>query len=144
MQIEISKVEVSKNPKVILITGKDGKMCSGFVFSQKGESTGLANLKVGDIIEAEISIGGDYGEYRNLKSFKLVSHQEPAPPGAVPPPAPPKPAPTPDKKPEISGPEHGLGMKIVGDLFIAGKLEKDHPLVVKMWAELNRIMGVGK
>jgi len=48
------------------------------------------------------------------------------------------------KRVEVVGPEHGLALKMVGDLFLGGKLKDDDALVAKMWAELHRIMGTGK
>ena len=48
------------------------------------------------------------------------------------------------KQVEVSGPEHGMACKAVADLWIAGKLKDDNPMVLKMLAELNRIMGTAR
>lgn len=48
------------------------------------------------------------------------------------------------EKPTISGPEHGMAMKLIGDLWIAGKLQDTNPLVTKTLSELHRIMGTSR
>ncbi len=120
----IAKKEYSqKNSDIVIFTLEDGTKASGFV-TKAHKPTGLDDLKVGDNIEPEIVVNGNY---KNIVGFKkLEPKAEPK--------APFEPAP-------ISGPEHGMALKLVGDLFIAGKLPDNSPLVVKMFAELHRILG---
>ncbi len=133
MEIEIVKVEITE--KKVNLTGKDGKMCSGYILKYNSATpTGLADLKVGDIIEADIV---EKDEFRNVKSFKMV--------GKVPQKLEPKPEakPEPGVKPvEVSGAERGMATKVIMEAWIAEKLAETHPLVLWARSELNRIAGV--
>lgn len=61
-------------------------------------------------------------------------------------PSPPEPkqtAPAP-KQVEVSGPEQGMTIKLVGDFWIAGKIDDKHRWTLKMFQEIDRVLGTGK
>ncbi len=70
------------------------------------------------------------------KKGQTVIGGEPAPRsdhgGPLPPPVP------------VSGPEHGMVVKLVGDLYIAGKIDDKHRWFLKMAQEIDRVLGTGK
>ena len=141
MRLEITKTEHSqKNPGIVIITGNDNKRYSGFAIGLDKNPTGLADLKVGDVIDAEIT---DKGGFKNIYKFTKLDTVPLPPTGTTGSSQAPQTAPAP-KQVEVSGPEHGMALKMIGDLYIAGKLKEVEPLVTKMWAELYRIIGVQK
>lgn len=131
--ITIKAVELKG--KNAAITGQDGKKYWGFINTKDGQPTGLAKLNPGDEIEGDVTVNGNF---TNIGAFHIIARNtaQPAQERQQTAPGP--------KQVEVSGPEHGMGVKLVGDLYIAGKLDDKHPLVIEMFKELHRIMGTAK
>jgi len=138
MEAEIAKVEQSsKNADVVILTMTNGLKVSGFATNQH-KPTGIGELKVGDVIDFEPIIKG---QYKNITSFTKLDSVP------LPPPQSRQAASTPNQG-EVSGPERGLALKEIGEMIRGGKIldgePYPNPLGVWYWKELHRIAGTGK